>query len=338
MPRSSPTAPMSSLSIQKGKVWLALPDKNFLVSPYQVYPESTLLQPAQAFTVSMLSCVINKDLDSILRRDRNDLLIMTRTALGSRPLVERVHFYEKDIPLGEPILNLLSENVFLSDDYSGNERLWLEIDILEIATNDGDRRAVVNVFQELVGAVGAAFPAIALYTYPINAIARTVERIISAAERDTYALKVPFSLYPGKPTRGRAPLQTGVYVVFAQDQYGQSFRMDDKGELWTTEGRPAPVSYATFDIVPMKRVSPDLMVSQKLATLLTQMRSKEESVAKATLGFLKDTVTDYNHFRLLERYYELAAKSDRSREETARMQAIATLDVLKPYLSKPPLV
>jgi len=306
----------------KSKVWLALPGRKYLTSPYRLYADSRPIEPVEAFTVSLVSCRIAEDLDGFWRGG-NDILIASKSAIGSDPQVERVHFYGKDIPPGEMITDLFANNVLIVDEYSGRERLWLEINIVEVDTDDGERLATITALQSLVERTGAAFPVLAPYAYPFSRVISAVNKIFSKLERDQDVIRVPFSLYPSTQlTRGRAPLQAGVYVIFPEPQYGNALKMDDSGLLWTTEDRQADVTYATFAVVPGQSLSSESLCSQKLATLLTQIRADNNNSDRSTFDFLQDTLQGYQNFRMLERYQELREKGDRTLAEAQRMAEI----------------
>ena len=137
-------------------IWLVLPQTKELVSPYEIYEKSKRIESAQAFTVSMVTVVVAKDLDGILR-GKNDILVLTKSSLGNQPFVERIHYYEQEVPKGRPICNMFADNVFVTDDYNGNDRLWLELNVLEIDTDTGERKAGIKAFQSLAAMAGAVF-------------------------------------------------------------------------------------------------------------------------------------------------------------------------------------
>lgn len=112
----------------------------------------------------MVAAVVAEDLDGIFR-GKNDILVLSKTSMGEEPLVERIHFFEEEVPKGHPIKHMLAENLFIADDYNGIDKLWLEINVLEIDTNTGERKAAVKAFQSLAATAGAVFPAILPYAF-----------------------------------------------------------------------------------------------------------------------------------------------------------------------------
>ncbi len=315
----------------KDAVWLVNPNTKKLVTPYEELPKCERLVAAQPFTVNMLSVVVAEDYDWIFGGD-NDILVISKCSMGEQPEVQRIHFYEEEIPKGHPIKHMLAENVFMTDDYNGTDRLWLEIYVVEVDTDTRGRKAAVKGFQSLAATAGAIFPVIAPYAFGGSAVVSVTEKLVSALEKDTRVIKVPFAMYPGVPRPNRAPLQAGTYVAFAQAQDPSGFKLENG--LLTTSKKASEVSYAVFEVVPKKQVSPKFVVGQKVATLLTQMKEDNPNSALAAIDFLKDTLTQYENFKKLNRYLQLKSEKVVSDEEKALLTAIEKMDVLKPFLPK----
>lgn len=313
-------------------VWIVLPNHKDLVSPYELYQESQLIQAAQPFTVSMVTVVVAEDLDGILRGE-NDILILTRSSLGEQPFVERIHFYEEEIPHGKPIGNLFADTVYTADDYSGFDRLWLELNILEIDTDTGERKVAMNAFQSLAATTGAVFPILISHTFVASAVANVITKLCTVLEKNTNVIRVPFALHPGEVRPGKAPFQFGTYIVFSQPQNPEKFKLESDGTL-TENGNAANVSYAVFNIAPQKQVNPTFVMSQKIATLLTQINTGNENSAKKTIEFLNDTLTEYSNFTKLKRYLQIQEKVNPTEEEKALMEEIKKIEALKPFLPK----
>lgn len=313
-------------------VWFVLPKTRELVSPYELKPESRVPEAAQPFTASMVTVVVSEDLDGILR-GRNDILVLTKSSLGEQPLVERIHYYEEEVPKGKPIRNMFADNVFVTDDYDGEDRLWLELNVVEVDTDTGERKAAIKAFQSLATTAGAVFPVAVPYAFAANAAIGVIEKLISAIEKDTNVVKVPFALHPGDPRPGKAPLQFGSYVVFAQPQDPSKYKLQPNG-LITSGSKPSEVSYAVFNLSPVKQVSPKMVISQKVATLLTQMKNGNTNSAVGTLAFLNNTLIQYSNFGKLNRYFELKGKESLTAKEKALMGEIAKIEAIKPFIPK----
>lgn len=129
-------------------IWFVAPDTETLVSPYALYDNSKRIEAAHAFEVTMVATLVGEDLDGFLRGN-NDVMVLTRVSFGEQPLVDRVHFYETGISAGTPIRSLYADNIYATDDYSGRDRLRIELNVLEIDTDSEERKVLTKAFQSL---------------------------------------------------------------------------------------------------------------------------------------------------------------------------------------------
>jgi hypothetical protein len=313
-------------------VWFVPWDGKELLSPYRSHPASAPIGPAQPFTVSLASVVVAEDFDGFFRGD-NDILVLSRSTLGDQPLVERIHYYEEEIPKGESITSIFADTMFLAEDYNGEDRLYLELSVREMDADTGERQAALQAFQSLAASAGAVFPVLLPYAFAGSAVVALLAKLATALERDQDVVKVRLSLYTGRPRPGRAVLQEGSFVVFASPQEPSTYELGENGLLAPVSGAPK-VSYAVFQISAGKYPSPKFIVHQKVATLLTQMQKGSDTNPLAAINFLEDTLTQYARFSRLRRYLELKAKATPTAEEAALMQHIAADAALQPFLPK----
>lgn len=316
----------------KDNVWFVLPKTKELVSPYELQFKSKAIEAAQPFTASMVNVVVADDLDGIIR-GKNDILVLTKSSLGEKPFVERIHYYEEEVPKGRPIRNIFADNVFVTDDYNGMDRLWIELNVIEVDTDTGERKAAIQEFQSLASTTGAVFPVTIPYAFIASAALDVIEKLTSAFEKDTNVVKVPFALHPGDPRPGKAPLQSGTYIAFARRQNPSKYELQPNG-LLTAGNKKSKVSYAVFNISPVKQVCQKFLMNQKIATLLTQMKNGNNNSVTGTLEFLSDTLAKYSNFKKLNRYLDLKTKEALTEKEKTLVKEIETIAELKPFLPK----
>jgi hypothetical protein len=317
------------------KVWHINPATGQLVSAYDVQPYAKQIVAAQPFTVSLQSVMVADDLDG-WPRGNNDLLLTTRASLGEAPKVQRVHYYAKEIKPKTVLKDFYAPGMFVSADYSGTERLWLELKILEIDTDTGERKALTNAFAKMAVTAGAVFPVAMPYAALASGVVTTVEKLVSALEKNVAAIECPVTLYPpDRPDAGR-PLQTGRFAVFATEIDGSKYQWEQGDTLTRTSKEAADLSYAIFMVEAVKAVSPQWVLSQKVATLLTQLDQGNDNSAANALEFLSDTLEQYSNFKDLSRYADLKAKDPAALtdEEKQLMTQIAKREALKPFLPK----
>ena len=86
----------------------------------------------------------------------------SRDGRGSAPIVERVDYYKEELEAQKAIGPFFGRSIHVCEDYDGDESLDLELKILEIDEDLGDREEVANAFSQVAATAGAVFPAIQL--------------------------------------------------------------------------------------------------------------------------------------------------------------------------------
>ena len=312
--------------------WL-IDDSGQLVSPYQILNKKNKIEAAQQFSVNIVTTLISEDLDGMFRGN-NDIMILTRSSMGEQPFVERIHFFQEEIPKDKPIRNIYADTVFVTEDYSGQDRLWIELNVLEIDTDSGERKSAINQFESLAATAGAVFPAFLPYTFAAKAIVNLTNSIVSKLEKNEWVINMPVAFYSGEPTLGRAPLQTGTFVLFSKPVNPENFKLQQNGQIVRKDGRKFPKSYLVFEVRAKKSVSPEFVMNQKIATLLTQIRSGNPNTTKSAIHFLGQTLTSYTNFNKLKRYLNLIEKLSLSDYEKSLLKEIEKIEEIKPFLPR----
>lgn len=317
------------------KVWHVNPTTKGLVSAYEVQPYAKRLFTAQPFTVSLKTVMVADDLDGWPRGD-NDLLLTTSASLGEAPKVQRVHYYAEEIKPKVVLKSFYAETMFVCEDYSATDRLWLEIKVIEIDTDTGERKALTNTFSKLAATAGAVFPVAMPYAALASGVVPAVEKLVAALEKNVSAIECPIALYPPDRPDAGMPLQTGSYVVFSQEVGGTEYQFEPGLTLKRVDGKEIDVAYAIFTVEAVKSVSPKWVISQKVATLLTQIEQGNDNSAAGSIDFLTDTLQQYSNFKYLRRYAELKSNDPAklTDEEKQLMEQIAKRDELKTFLPK----
>ena len=328
-------APFSREQRMFDTVHMVLPGTQELVSPYGMYEASQRIGAAESFSVTIDAVVVSEDLDGYFSGD-NDLMVLTRSALGDRPRVERVHFFEEEVRKGRPLRNLFANTAHVTEDYNGTDRLWLELIVLEIDSDRGERYAAMQSFQTLAATAGAVFPALLPYAFGAAALAGLVDRLIDTLKEDAQVVRAPVSFHGGTSRPGRIPLQEGTFVVFPRPTSSEGLQLAPNG-LLEENGAPAERSYMVFNVFREIEVSHDHLTNQQIATLLTQMRDGNDNSARGTLDFLRETMEAYGDLQRLERYRSLARKIDLTDAERDMLEAIREDPQLAPYVASLPV-
>jgi hypothetical protein len=123
-----------------GKVWYVGKKSDntlaFVLPSDRSVNSDAVIEVAQPFTICLRSFRVanNYSTNRIpFRAKGNDLLVRSTCALGDKPKVERMHFYEDNTRPGEYFSGLEYNVMYVCPDYDGKSRLWLSFEIWEIA-------------------------------------------------------------------------------------------------------------------------------------------------------------------------------------------------------------
>ena len=313
--------------------WFVPPGSTTLISPYEADPGPRAVVAAQPFTVSLRTVFPQQDLDGFLR-GRNDILITSTTTVGDKPGVERVHFYQDEVKAGVALRNFIANTIYLTDDYNGEDDITIDLRVADVDIANKERAAVIQAITSLGTAVGAVFPVALPYTFGASVVGKALNALVSSLEGADDAVLGKLTFTPSGFSLGRVPLQQGAYIIFQTPVNPDTFRLEPNGEI-TEKGKKPSLSYIVFVIELKKRPSPEFVISQKVATLLTQLKNgNDNNPAVPTIQFLVDTLTQYASFEKVKRYMALADKKNRTKEESDLMADIEKNEAIRPFLPK----
>lgn len=309
-----------------------------LVSPYGRHndDQALQLQAAQPLTVSLCSAKVcehwSHGVLGITKSKTNNLLIRSQSALGKEIEVERVHFYDTEIKPKDLLTNFQYPTMYVSPDYKGTGRLWLEIEIVEVELHPHDSDVLEKSVEHFAASAGTTFPALAPYAAASTGLLTAAEILLGSLRRNTTVLKAHVALFP-HGWEGVA-LRQGDYVLFNREVDGSHYMLDYEGQLFKQDGKTlADIDYVVFTVSADQDQGPDFP-SQQAATLLTQLHADRTSGSTAGVNALTDALQQYNVFQDLKRYNELGQKPEASRTpaEKALMARIAAKPELHDFL------
>lgn len=316
-------------------VWYVPFDTRDLLSACEPHPGVAPIGATQPFTVALRSVRIEANPESplhhVLHGD-SDILILSSTALGTQPVVRRVHYYADHLPAKTVLDNFMAEAMYVCPDYSGHDHLWLEVRVMAVDADPKHRQDLVGKFDALASTAGSIFPVVLPYTMIATSLTTAIEKFVEATGENKAVLRCDVSLNPAG--HGYQLLRPGSYVLFDRAVVGGDYRLGDDEQLATADGSDVDVSYAVFIVDTVNAPSPEWVMSQRVATLLTQLDQGNPNADTASVGFLNDTLTLYGNFRDLQRYQELKQKDPGAltAAEKGLMARLAQRPELQPFL------
>lgn len=339
---------MSTPSVQtaaRDPIWFVPFGSQTLQSAYlPADASSPVAVLAQQFTVSLETVQLDQApghgwIDRLHRSC--DLLIVSSTALGSNPQVQRVHYYAEmnAVPLGQPIKDFLADTIYLCKDYSGTDRLWLSLQVVDVPADPKQRESLIKEFDGLTQQVGSIFPVALPEMALVGMAAEAVDKFVDATSKTVPIIDQHVELDPGT-RHNRVLLRAGNYVVFHQAIDGTAYRLQDDCTIVSATGETQAIPYAVFSIDFVNDPGPawqDSVNAQRVATLLTGLNGDNPDPSQASIGFLSDTMRAYSNWKDLERYVglyrqEQARKGSLTPAESNLMATLAANPDLKPYL------
>src|SRR5919202_230296 len=195
------------------------------------------IEAGRAFTVSLEVMRLAKRLDEPwyerVTHPHTDVLILTSSALGAQPLVERIHFYQPDIDLDKPLLahDLLSNVIWVCDDYQEHDTFYVELQVVTLGRSDEQRRAALEGFTTLASTAGSIFPVALPFIAVGEGVLAAVNKLWNAAQqRESYRISESLKLF-GPHTPRAKTLRAGSYVVLSDALDGTQWQLAANGQL-----------------------------------------------------------------------------------------------------------
>ncbi len=323
-------------------------------APTEAVGKPAIITAGESFTVSLRTMRLARKVEAswfkkLLQTD-TDVLVLSTSALGSRPMVDRVHYYRTEIDVEKALLahDLLSDVIWVCDDYRG-EPFYMELKVMTVDRSDEHREAALERFQSLTSIAGSVFPIAVPYMAIGSSVVQSLNKMWESSERrETYRISEPIRLFPPGTPRAKT-IRAGQFIILSDQIDGTKYQLSDDGEVVSAADGDGPkgedgadLSYAVIRIDPTKYPSIDFVIEQKVATLLTGLKRDQEGQPtdplKTSLGFLTETLTAYNNFNSLERYRELVDKQESGGiltvGEEQQMAALQQRKELEPWIGQ----
>lgn len=320
------------------KWWFApekIKDQTELIANATQYIEgSKKIETASNFTLFLKKVYVNKGNEGNLKfwegKDTNDLLITTSFQVGTNPTVQRVHKYSPNRKIG------FSEDFFKSivcsfEDFTNNH-ITIKSQIFDVDSYR-DFKENVNDFTKLIGESGL-FPVVSSFVSIGSTISNSFFSLLEKLDSHDAIIDENLKLEMVEENTGSKILQTGHWVCFSEPQeqglqlnYNLKVLDNDKKEF-------DKCSYVVFTIRSTFDEEPEWVITQKLATLMSELNGKGES-GKPAISFLRDTMDGYTNFKKLKRIKSLERKKESSSlndSESYRLEKLKNDLKLKGFL------
>lgn len=297
------------------------------------------LKSAQKLTVDFVGAFVKDSMDTFSRS--NDVVIASRFAMDDRPMVTRLHYYERDVSAGTWVGPFFNPVIAAFNDFSASaQEFTLQLMIYdEDGLSDTESKELTEAFQSVASAASIAFPAYAPYAGLGAGLGTAIAGLADNLNRHDRILDAKIRLAINAPENaGMSLLQPGYFICFSAEinatnlYLGQDLRV----YYWDGQGQPQQYKHASYAILHVSRrflLAPEYIIDQNAATLLSEIQSGKGQAGTRALYFLKDTIKQYTNFKRLQRYYDLKGKATRSAEEESLMNELKADPSISQYAS-----
>lgn len=325
----------------KGKVFYVGSDGRFILPSDRTVDTDRAVSAAQSFTLSLESLRVVHDYgDSVFKdltkKSGNDLLVKSTVSLGARPKIDVIHFYEDDVPPGEPRSGFEYKVIYACDDFK-DERLWLFFQIWEIDIHPKGANIADSIIS-LAKVAGTAFPIMAPYAAAAGGVSKTIDWLRSQFTGNDRSILTTIDFMPLsrlKDSNCGNLLRFGTYVFFKSDTEGDRFILQGN-RVFTKDGQADPDDdYAVLTLEPGHYEERKAVISQEIAETLTLMENHRTGAGdtSAALDAITSMIQAQERFQSVERYNELSAKGDKlTAPEKELLAKIKSREDLKGYL------
>jgi hypothetical protein len=281
---------------------------------------------AQKLSITMEGTWVRENLDGFLA-GHNDVIVASRHRLGDRPIIDKIHFYEQEVPEKTWIGHFFHPLIVGSSDFREAEaqEVTLEVRVFdEDSLSDDEGNAIQSVIAAGTLAAAVAYPIFAPFAGLAAGLGKALVGVVDRSNDHDRIVEGRIRLAVNKPQgQGWDLLQPGFLVCFAEELDGSTlFLGHDKKVYGGGHGRPVPFEHQSYAVVRVSRDglnTPDWLIDQRAATLLSELEHGKQTGRGAALGFLRQTFEAYSTVKKLERFQELSRKATRTPDEERRL-------------------
>ena len=300
------------------------------------------LEAAQPVSVTVEGVWVRDDLDP-LAAGANDLVVATRHRVGAGPIVDKLHFYAREVEEQRWVGDFFHPLVWGTGDLRPAEtgELTLELRVYDEDGLDSDEAAALeSVIEAGAGAAAVAFPLFAPLAGLAAGLGRALAGLIERLDDHDRVLEGRIRLaVDTPPDAGWSLLQPGFLVCFAEelDASGLFLLPDRRVHVQRGSGLRLfrDASYAVLRVARRAQLTPDLLLDQRAATLLSELEQGRRGGRAGPLVALRAPLAGAATLARLARLGELGARAGGAPltvDEERLLTELRADPALQPYL------
>lgn len=287
------------------------------ISAYIAAPDDRKIVGADMFTIALDSVAVPKEhiregflphLVHLAQGAVSDILVLSTTVIGAQPQVQRVHYYGPADQFEHAFTEFISDVMYITSDFHPLVGIDLTLHVVAWHPGKTERDTLLTAFKGLAGSAGAVFPVLLPYSSLLGSVGDAANKLLDAiVPSDETRISQTIKLKPAGDA-AQIDLQVGRYVLLDREADLSTFSVAPDGRLLRANQDVVDMSYAVFRVERRNVPAPDYVVSQQVATLLTQLTQSQSDPFKSPLEFVGETMLAYKKFQDLQRLADLAKK------------------------------
>lgn len=309
-----------------------------LKSPAKADSENRYYRDAQKLSITAEKAWIKDNMDHLFNKD-NDVIIASKYQIGSRRIVDKVHYLKKNYPKKKAIGPLFHPNIYATNDFKeSNEAIILQIRVYD---EDGLSNKEIETIQSSLSGVGTAtsiaFPALAPIAGLATGVGNSLVSLVDTLNNHDRIIDGTIRLDINKPdNQGYDHLQPGFLICFGDDINGKEIYLGEDKQIYSGSNEKRPYEGSSYIIIRVRRAfleSPDYEIDEHSATLLTEIQNGKNGKSAKAISFVRETIDSYTKFKKLKRVKELKSKDTLTNDEQELLDELITDNTISDFIN-----
>jgi len=300
--------------------------------------DERFFKDAQKLRITMEGAWIRDDKDG-WGKGSNDLVIASKFRVGKNRPVTKLHYYKPDQPERQWESIVFHPEIFATNDFresAGEIALQLYI-YDEDGLSDSVQKELTQAMDSAASSAAIAFPVFAPYAGLAAGAGTALIGLFDSLDDHDEIMGGKIRLAVNRPAdQAFDHLQPGFFVCFGSSVDASLLQLGSDKKVYFKDGGTHKeyehVSYAVLRVDREQSISPDFEISQKMATLLTEIEQGKGGKGSSALHYLRSTIESYSTFKRLERHLELKNKAVKTDEEKQLLTELESDSKLIPFI------
>jgi hypothetical protein len=282
---------------------------------------------------------IRDDRDGLFK-GKNDLIVSTKFRAGENPPVDKVHLLEQEVPERRWVPIVFHPEIWATRDFNPEMgEIGFEVRVYdEDGLDDDEVKVLTSAMAGAASAAAVAFPVLAPYAAFAAGAGTALAKLVDTLDDHDELVRGRIRLSVNKdPNNGYDLLQPGFLICFSSAVDARKISLGQDRRLYAkkAEGDWQPFEHLSYVVLRVSREgpsSPQMELTQKMSTLLSELEAGKGGKSGEALKYLQNTFEAYSTMRRIQRYRDLSQKTQLSTDEKDLLKELGSDPAVRPYL------